>query len=93
MISFAAESTESAESEDWASWLCHHLAVDLFIYEVKLARPHPSGDGESGASGSGLTREEYERFTKAIRFRTGARKLSKKPFFLLVGMACPEVGM
>ena len=55
---------------------------------MKLARPH-EGDG---ASGSGLTREEYERFTKAIRFRTGAKKI-KKTFFFKVGMACPEVGM
>ena len=76
MIFLAAESAESGW-EDWASWLCHHLAVDLFIYDVKLARPH-EGDG---ASGSGLTREEYERFTKAIRFRTGAKKIQKKQFF------------
>ena len=68
-------------SEDWASWLCHHLAVDLFIYDVKLARPH-EGDGgvASLASGSGLTREEYERYTKAIRFRTGAKKIKKAIF-------------
>ena len=38
------------------------LQVDFFVYDVLLSRPH-------GDSGSGLSREEYERYTKEIRFR------------------------
>ena len=46
----------------WASWVCQELHVELFIYEIQLARPH-------GDTVAGLSREEYERFTKEIRFR------------------------
>ena len=56
----------------WAAWLCHQLAVDLYIYDVQLARPH----GEEGTGG--LTREEYERYTKAIRFRSKRTELGSQ---------------
>eukprot|EP00438_Fugacium_kawagutii_P010022 Skav212654 [mRNA] locus=scaffold1227:163833:167726:+ [translate_table: standard] len=58
--------------DDWASWVCSRLGIELFIYDVKLARPHQEATSEgSGGVGCGLSREEYERYTKAIRFRSG----------------------
>jgi len=48
----------------WATWVCQVLGVEFYSYTVRLARPH----GEEEAGG-GLTREEYERHTKEIRFR------------------------
>ena len=40
--------------------------MDFFVYDVLLSRPH----GYSGTGGTGLSREEYERYTKEIRFRS-----------------------
>lgn len=43
--------------------ICHHLGVPLYMYHIRLTRPH---DGEERTLG--ITREEYERWTKEIRF-------------------------
>ena len=66
LLSYPNREADEVEAEkQWASWICHQLGVDLFVYEVRLARPHlDAGDGVFG-----VTREKYERWTKEIRFR------------------------
>eukprot|EP00434_Breviolum_minutum_P005393 symbB.v1.2.004756.t1/scaffold242.1/size254583/3 len=63
LMSYPNRDVEEVKAEKaWASWVCHQLQVDFFVYDVLLSRPH-------GDSGGGLSREEYERYTKEIRFR------------------------
>ena len=65
MLSYPNRQAEEVEAEQlWAAWVCHYLEVELFIYEVRLARPHADVHGTCG-----LSREEYERSTKEIRYK------------------------
>ncbi|KAF4721117.1 hypothetical protein FOZ62_001577 [Perkinsus olseni] len=60
------ENLEEARSElNLVAWLCQQCQVQLFAFNVDLPRPH----GPEGTSSSGVTRDEYETQTKAIRFR------------------------
>ena len=66
LLSYPNRQPEEVRAEQqWASWVCHRLQVDFFIYEVRLARPHADARSET----SGLSREDYERWTKEIRYR------------------------
>ncbi|OLQ10545.1 Unconventional myosin-X [Symbiodinium microadriaticum] len=65
MLSYPNRQAEEVEAEQlWAAWVCHHLGVELFMYEVCLARPHADVHGTCG-----LSREDYERSTKEIRYK------------------------
>ncbi|CAK0798330.1 unnamed protein product, partial [Prorocentrum cordatum] len=59
------------------------LGVELWQYAVRLERPHgeegPPGEGEAGRASGCLTREEYERHTKEIRFRMYRCLLERGP--------------
>lgn len=54
---------EVLNERQWAKWVCERLGVNLWCFNVDLARPH------AGQNCAGLLREEYERSTKEIRFR------------------------
>ncbi|CAJ1388200.1 unnamed protein product [Effrenium voratum] len=65
LLCYPNREAEEVEAEKmWAAWVCQQLEADLFMYEVCLARPHAENGEEVG-----VTREEYERWTKEIRFR------------------------
>ena len=67
LLSYPNRDADEVEAEkQWAAWVCHQLGVELYVYEVRLARPH-GVDGVDEVFG--VTREEYERWTKEIRFR------------------------
>ncbi|KAF4652261.1 hypothetical protein FOL47_011183 [Perkinsus chesapeaki] len=60
------ENEDEARAElNLVAWLCEQCGVQLFAYNIDLPRPH----GAQGTSSSGVTRDEYETQTKAIRFR------------------------
>ena len=66
LLSYPNRQNEEVEAEkQWAAWVCNHLEVDLYIYDVQLTRPHTDVSSEM----CGLCREDYERFTKEIRFK------------------------
>eukprot|EP00929_Paragymnodinium_shiwhaense_P072563 TRINITY_DN36828_c0_g1_i1.p1 TRINITY_DN36828_c0_g1~~TRINITY_DN36828_c0_g1_i1.p1 ORF type:complete len:741 (+),score=88.06 TRINITY_DN36828_c0_g1_i1:84-2306(+) len=80
MLSYPNRDEEEVRGEmDWATWVCWVLRVQLACCPVRLTRPHnDDGDGSDGAIDAastpamelpGLSREEYERYTKEIRFR------------------------
>jgi len=54
---------ESNDEAETLKSICASLRVQLFMYHVRLKRPH---DGEERLLG--ISREEYERWTKEIRF-------------------------
>jgi len=58
------DAAEVESEREWAIWTCRRLGVDLYGYVMKVARPHTDSDHSHG-----LSREEYERHTKEIRFR------------------------
>ena len=66
MLSYPNRQPEEVEAEQlWATWVCHQLQVDLYIYDVNLARPH----ADVASTACGLSREDYERWTKEIRYK------------------------
>lgn len=70
MLLYPNRSHEEVEGEkEWAAWTCRKLGVELHGFSVHLTRPHGEKDQLALEDGAGLTREEYERYTKEIRFR------------------------
>eukprot|EP00928_Gymnodinium_smaydae_P041833 TRINITY_DN28263_c0_g4_i1.p1 TRINITY_DN28263_c0_g4~~TRINITY_DN28263_c0_g4_i1.p1 ORF type:complete len:758 (+),score=106.13 TRINITY_DN28263_c0_g4_i1:27-2300(+) len=58
---------ETAAELEWCEFLCSTFGAKLFHFDMCVKRAH--GETESGETDCGLTREEYERYTKQIRMR------------------------